>query len=310
VAGNASPPEAAEIRDRWWWVEHSVWTERMLARLGDELKIQRYRRQPARRVWIPKPGTTEQRPLGIPAVRDRTVEAALRNVLEPIFERDFAESSYGFRPGRGCREAVAHVEELLSQGHVWCVDADLKSYFEHLNGLGMRILIVLDGMDHPLDCEGLTKNLWDNLAGFAKIGSVNLLATSRKPLRQLCKNASGQSSDFWERFENPPVRLKGFSSAEIAAFLKPLAAARGGLEPGVEAEFFHWTGSVPRLGVCLARRLYEDGDGPVSVGNEGVAAGWVLSEHTDGLEAAWDVCTAEEQTGSRSRERTGGSISC
>src|SRR6266852_5732768 len=74
-------------------------------------------RQAARRVWIPKAGTTEKRPLGIPAVRDRTVEAAVRNVLEPIFERDYAEHSYGFRPGRGCREAVGRVEELLGQGH-------------------------------------------------------------------------------------------------------------------------------------------------------------------------------------------------
>src|SRR5204863_8360659 len=69
-------------------------------------------------------------PAGHAPVRDRTVEAATRNVLEPIFERDFAEHSYGFRPGRGCREAVGRVEELLSQGHVWCVDADLKSYFD------------------------------------------------------------------------------------------------------------------------------------------------------------------------------------
>jgi len=179
--------QAAEPRHRWWWIEHSVWTERMLtrleqsepttvwyglwdkvlaernlqaafwsvwrnagapgvdgqtvkqfdaqaetelARLGEELRSKRYRRQPARRVWIPKPGTPEQRPLGIPAVRDRTVEAALRNVLEPIFENDFAGCSYGFRPGRGCREAVERVEELLNQGHEYCVDCDLKSYFD------------------------------------------------------------------------------------------------------------------------------------------------------------------------------------
>jgi RNA-directed DNA polymerase len=95
-----------------------------------QLRNQRYRRQPARRVWIPKPGTPEQRPLGIPAVRDRTVEAALKNVLEPIFERDFAEQSYGFRPGRGCREAVQRVEELLREGRAWCVDVDFKSYFD------------------------------------------------------------------------------------------------------------------------------------------------------------------------------------
>jgi RNA-directed DNA polymerase len=104
--------------------------EAELARLREELHSKRYRRQPARRVWIPKPGTTEQRPLGIPAVRDRTVEAALRHVLEPIFERNFAEHSYGFRPGRGCREAVGRVEELLGEGRAWCVDVDLKSYFD------------------------------------------------------------------------------------------------------------------------------------------------------------------------------------
>src|SRR5581483_9492736 len=64
-----------------------------LAQLREELRQESYRRQAARRVWIPKPGTTEKRPLGIPAVRDRTVEAALKHVLEPIFERDFAEHS-------------------------------------------------------------------------------------------------------------------------------------------------------------------------------------------------------------------------
>jgi RNA-directed DNA polymerase len=101
-----------------------------LGKLSEELRSKSYRRQPARRVWIPKPGTTEKRPLGIPAVRDRTVEAALKHVLEPIFERDFAVRSYGFRPGRGCREAVARVEELLKQGHTWCVDLDFKSYFD------------------------------------------------------------------------------------------------------------------------------------------------------------------------------------
>ena len=68
--------------------------------------------------------------LTVPAVRDRTVEAARKQVLEPIFEHDFAEHSYGFRPGRGCREAVKRVEELLSQGHGWCVELDFKGYLD------------------------------------------------------------------------------------------------------------------------------------------------------------------------------------
>ncbi len=71
----------------------------------DQLKHGTYQPQSIRRVLIPKPGTTETRPLGIPTVRDRMVQAAVVNVIAPIFERDFAEHSYGFRPGRGCKDA-------------------------------------------------------------------------------------------------------------------------------------------------------------------------------------------------------------
>jgi RNA-directed DNA polymerase len=81
-------------------------------------------------VNIPKPGSQETRPLGIPTVRDRVVQAAIVNVIEPIFERDFAEQSYGFRPGRGCKDALRRVDELLKAGYVHVVDADLKSYFD------------------------------------------------------------------------------------------------------------------------------------------------------------------------------------
>ena len=81
-------------------------------------------------MWIPKLGSKEKRPLGIPTVRDRVVQAALRAVLEPIFERDFAAQSYGFRPKRGCKDALRRVDTLLKQGYSWVVDADLKSYFD------------------------------------------------------------------------------------------------------------------------------------------------------------------------------------
>ena len=190
VTAAAPSKQAGEARDRdpWWWVERTVWTERMLTRLTtgepanrvwftlldkthapanwqnafqkvwrnggsagadkqtvahfarhEEAELQRlheqlrdgtYRPQPARRAWLPKPGSTEKRPLGIPAVRDRIVQGALRHVLEPIFETDFAEQSYGFRPGRGAKDALRRVDTLLKAGHDWVVDADLKSYFD------------------------------------------------------------------------------------------------------------------------------------------------------------------------------------
>lgn len=88
--------------------------------------------QPAaiRREWIAKPGSREQRPLGIPTVRDRVVQKAMQATLEPIFERDFGEQSYGFRPGRSCKDALRRVDQLLKEGQTWVVDADLKSYFD------------------------------------------------------------------------------------------------------------------------------------------------------------------------------------
>jgi RNA-directed DNA polymerase len=104
--------------------------EEELSRLGQQLHEGTYRPQPVRRAWIPKPGSTEKRPLGIPAVRDRIVQGALRHVLEPIFEAEFAGHSYGFRPGRGAKDALRRVDTLLKAGHVWVVDADLKSYFD------------------------------------------------------------------------------------------------------------------------------------------------------------------------------------
>ena len=72
-----------------------------LERVQEQLRSGTYVPQDIRRHWIPKPGSTEKRPLGIPTVRDRIVQTAVRNVLEPIFERDFAMHSYGFRPQRG-----------------------------------------------------------------------------------------------------------------------------------------------------------------------------------------------------------------
>lgn len=103
---------------------------RGLLDLKEQLRMASYQPRPVKRVWIPKPGTKQKRPLGIPTVRDRIVQTALRMVIEPIFEHRFAEHSYGFRPGRGCKDALRRVQALLDEGCTWIVDADLKGYFD------------------------------------------------------------------------------------------------------------------------------------------------------------------------------------
>jgi RNA-directed DNA polymerase len=113
-----------------------------LERLSEALRNGTYRPQAIRRHYIPKhvlgpafgrtrgPGSQEMRPLGIPTIQDRVVQTALRMVLEPIYERDFAAQSYGFRPNLGCKDALRRVDKLLKEDYVHVVDADLKAYFD------------------------------------------------------------------------------------------------------------------------------------------------------------------------------------
>jgi RNA-directed DNA polymerase len=91
--------------------------EANLEQLRLRLEDGTYCPQAVRRVYIPKPGSRERRPLGVPTVQDRVVQTAVRNVLEPIFEREFAEQSYGFRPGRGTKDALRRVDALLKAGY-------------------------------------------------------------------------------------------------------------------------------------------------------------------------------------------------
>ena len=187
VRATARPETDPDDPRTWSWVVASVWTERMLAALGngvqggkwyalmdkvyaprtlwaawkrvaanrgaagvDRISVERFKAhvqrylteleqslrdgsyQPAavRRVHIPKGKGT--RPLGIPTVKDRIVQTALKLVLEPIFEKEFLPTSYGFRPGRGCKDALRDVNRWLRDGYTWVVDADLQSYFDSI----------------------------------------------------------------------------------------------------------------------------------------------------------------------------------
>jgi len=114
-----------------WTVERFDKTrEANILRISSELVAGTYRPGPVKRVYIPKPGTKEKRPLGIPTVRDRTVQAVLKAALEPIFERKFRNASYGFRPGRSCHLALRRVWLALKEGLVYVVDADLRKFFD------------------------------------------------------------------------------------------------------------------------------------------------------------------------------------
>ena len=115
--------------------------EQLLVLIHDKLKSGIYRFQPARRVLIPKEGTSKMRKLGIPVIMDRVVGTSMHSVLEEIFDPDFTASNFGFRRGRSQHQAIRHVQGLVREGREWAVAVDLKSFFDEIpHGLILKLI--------------------------------------------------------------------------------------------------------------------------------------------------------------------------
>lgn len=121
--GGAAGVDRVSIR------KFNLQAERHLLQLSKEIATGTFRPSGVKRVYIPK-GQGKTRPLGIPVVRDRIVQGAIKQAIEPIFEKEFLNMSYGFRPGKGAKDALRQVDETIKAGYTWVVDADLQSYFD------------------------------------------------------------------------------------------------------------------------------------------------------------------------------------
>jgi RNA-directed DNA polymerase len=139
VAGNAGTAgiDRQTIDD----IQENIGVKEFLDTIQRQLTEQTYKPLPVRRVYIPKGIEGEQRPLGIPCVIDRVVQAAVKIIIEPIFEADFLNTSWGFRPKRGAHDALEVIRREINQGKIWVLDADIRKYFDSINHNKLMVLV-------------------------------------------------------------------------------------------------------------------------------------------------------------------------
>ena len=209
---------------------------RNITKLHDQLRTGEYRPQAIKRVNIPKPGTQETRPLGIPTVRDRVVQAALRHVLEPILEKQFAEHSYGFRPDRGCKDALRRVDKLVKSGLKYTVDVDLKSYFDTIPHAGLvrelrkyvadnQVITLVEKFLHAKVFDGLKH--WTPTSG-APQGAIISPLLSNLYLNELDHLMTSSGYEMTRYADDLVIQCKTREEAETAlAMVQQWTAQRG-----------------------------------------------------------------------------------
>jgi RNA-directed DNA polymerase len=209
---------------------------RNVSKLEQQLKDGSYRPQDIKRVHIPKPGTKETRPLGIPTVRDRVVQNALRHVLEPILEKQFAQHSYGFRPNRGCKDALRRVDQLIKQGYKYTVDVDLKAYFDtipHDRLLTELRKYVADNSVLSLVEKFLQAKILDGLAQWTPImgapqGAIISPLLSNLYLNDLDHHMAGQGYEMTRYADDFVIQCRTLDDAEAAlAMVRAWTSDRG-----------------------------------------------------------------------------------
>ena len=213
---------------------------RLLDELAADLKEQRYRPLPARRVFIPKPGSSEQRPLSIPTVRDRVVQAALRIVLEPIFEADMLDCSFGFRPRRSAHDALQVLIDECWQGRRWVVETDIANCFEAIPHSGLMqaieervcdraVLALLRGMLRAGVMEA--GSLRRGVAGTPQGGAVSPLLANIYLHRLDRAWSSGQHGVLVRFADDVVVMCRSRGQAEAALARLTVLLAELGLKP-------------------------------------------------------------------------------
>ena len=132
------------------WQEYGEQLDAHLVALVERLQAKRYKPLPAQRVYIPK-NEHEKRPLGLPALEDKIVQKGIARILEAIYEADFYDGSYGFRPGRSCHQALQAVDETIMRKPVnYVIEADIKGFFDHVSHDGMMQFLQVRVRDSSL----------------------------------------------------------------------------------------------------------------------------------------------------------------